>query len=67
MTTKPKPRPTPLQVSQARLGVALDALASIGAMRPRTQAVRYAASAHAFLVYCCGDKKPNAKLTDAPR
>jgi len=59
MTTKPKPRPTPLQITRARLGVALDALASIGAMKPRNQAVRYAASAHAFLVYCCSNHKPN--------
>ena len=65
MTTQPKRRPTQLQITRARLGVALDVLDTIGQLRPRSLAVRYAASAHAFLVFCCSDKKPNDR-TERP-
>jgi hypothetical protein len=64
MTTQPKRRRTQLELTQARLRVAMSYLDAIAAMRPRTLPVRYAASAHAFLVFCCSNHKTNAEVSD---
>ena len=56
MKTKPK-RQTQLEVTEARLRVAMEALEQIGNIRPRSRAQRYAAGAFAFLKFCCPEWK----------
>jgi hypothetical protein len=53
MTPKPRHRLTQLDITQARLNVAMDALATISQMKPKSLAVLHARSVHAFLVFCC--------------